>query len=78
MYTVLVIFYTTLLNLGILHPYNHNEGTQCVICALLVCYASYSDDSLPTFLDNLTVPYSEVWTDRLTPKFDKKLTLYAT
>jgi hypothetical protein len=78
MQSVLIIFYITLLNQRVLvHPDNHNEDSQFVICGLLGYYAAYSDDSLSTFWDYLTVPCSEVWTDRLSRKVGKELTLYA-
>ena len=51
------------------------------ICALLECYAAYCDSSLPTFRDNLSVPYQEesleYGSDRLSRKVSKELPLNA-
>jgi hypothetical protein len=55
-------------------------------CAVLVYYAAYSGNSLPTFRDNLSLPCSKVkiypltledGTDRSSQNFRKELPLYA-
>jgi hypothetical protein len=61
-------------------------------CKLLESYATYGGNSLPTFLDNLSVPTSRVkqsknifldylspedGTNRMSQNFGKKLPLYA-
>jgi len=56
-----------------------------VICARLGCYAAYGGNSLLTFRDNLSVPYSMVKksktladvTDRMSRNVGKNLSLYA-
>ena len=60
-----------------------------IICTLLGFYAPQSDNSLPTFRDNTSVPYLRVkkskkdfltledGTDRLSRKVCKELSLYA-
>jgi len=78
MHSVLLTFYTMLLNLRELqHSDNHNESRQFEICALLGYYAPYSGDSLQTFRNNLAVPSSEVWTERLSRYVGKELPPYA-
>jgi hypothetical protein len=67
----------------------HITLTGAEICALLGYYAASSGNPLPTFLDNLSVPYSRVkkpkkdfltleyWTDRLSRNVGKGLPLDA-